>query len=51
MKFIKHWKSVFLSIAIVALLFLLWDVYFTAKGYWGFNPAYFMGLLIFKLPI
>ncbi len=51
MKFIKHWKSVFLSITIVASFFLIWDVIFTDHGYWGFNSTYFMGLLIFKLPI
>lgn len=51
MRFIKHWKSVFFSIFIVAAVFLIWDVIFTHHGVWGFNSKYFMGLLLFKLPI
>lgn len=51
MKFIKNWKAVFLSITIVAFVFIIWDIIFTEKGIWGFNPAYFVGFLIFKLPI
>lgn len=50
MNFIKNWKSVFLSITLVAILFLIWDVYFTRIGVWGFNPAYYLGFTIFGLP-
>lgn len=51
MNFIKHWKAVFLSIALVASFYIVWDVIFTYAGVWGFNPDYFIGLTIFKLPI
>lgn len=51
MHFIKHWKAVFLSISLVALFYLVWDVFFTYNGVWGFNPDYFIGLTIFQLPI
>lgn len=50
MNFIKNWKSVFLSIILVAIPFLIWDVYFTRIGVWGFNPAYYLGFTIFGLP-
>lgn len=32
-------------------MFLFWDVLFTIKGVWSFNPAYIIGLRIFKLPV
>jgi len=51
MHFIKWWKEVFISIAIVASLFIVWDILFTAQGVWGFNERYLIGLTIFNLPI
>ena len=51
MRFIKWWKSVFLSLFIVAFFFLVWDVIFTKIGVWGFNPMYHVNLTIFKLPL
>lgn len=49
--FIKHAKSVFLSIGIVAVFFLIWDAIFTAQGIWGFNPDYYLGFTILHMPI
>ncbi|ARV05947.1 lycopene cyclase [Polaribacter sp. SA4-10] len=51
MKFIKHWKAVFLSLTMVATVFLIWDAIFTANGVWGFNADYHMNLLLFGMPI
>lgn len=51
MRFIKWWKSVFLSIFIVAFFFLVWDVWFTKMGVWGFNPTYHVNFTIYGLPI
>jgi len=51
MRFIKWWKSIFLSIFIVAFFFLVWDVIFTKIGVWGFNPAYHVNFTIFGLPL
>ena len=51
MYFIKDWKAVFLSITIVAIPFLIWDVYFTQEGIWGFNPNYLIGIHILNLPL
>ena len=51
MHFIRWWKSVFLSIFIVAGFFIFWDVIFTRYGVWGFNPDYHLGIDIAGLPI
>lgn len=34
-----------------ALLYILWDMYFTAKGVWSFNEAYITGIKIYNLPL
>ena len=35
MSFIKQWKTVFMSIILVATFFIVWDVIFTENGIWG----------------
>lgn len=49
--FYKKWKYLFPSIIIVGLVFILWDIWFTNLGVWGFNESYFLGIKIFSLPI
>lgn len=51
MRFIKWWKSIFLSILITAIFFIIWDILFTKQGVWGFNPAYHLGINLFGLPL
>lgn len=51
MRFIQWWKSVFLSIFIVGIFFIVWDIIFTRQGVWGFNPEYHIGLNLAGLPI
>ncbi|PKP41224.1 MAG: lycopene cyclase domain-containing protein [Bacteroidetes bacterium HGW-Bacteroidetes-12] len=51
MRFINHWKIVFSSISIVAVVYIIWDVIFTKIGVWGFNPDYHLGISIFQLPL
>ncbi len=51
MHFIHWWKSVFLSIFIVGIFFIVWDIIFTQQGVWGFNPEYHIGLNFMGLPI
>ncbi len=36
---------------IPALLYIVWDIYFTEKGVWSFNPAYITGIKLYNLPI
>lgn len=49
--FYKHWKYLFPAIFISGLFFILWDILFTAKGVWAFNPNYITGINIANLPI
>lgn len=51
LKLYKKWKYMFPSIVIMMLLFIPWDIVFTANGYWGFNPDYLTGIYIVNLPI
>lgn len=51
---LMFWKNVkaFLPANIITtILFLIWDVWFTEKGVWGFNPDYIVGIFIWNLPI
>jgi len=50
-KLYKQWRALFTAIFIVLIPYIVWDVYFTENGYWGFNPTYLSGFYIFSLPI
>lgn len=50
-KFNKQFKAFVLSSTLIAIPFILWDVFFTSKGYWGFNSNYLVNLHVFLLPI
>ncbi len=49
--FYKKWAFVWPAILVPAALFILWDVWFTSMGVWGFNPRYLVGVYFFNLPI
>jgi len=49
--FYKNWKYVFPAMIIPALLYIVWDIYFTEKGVWSFNPAYITGIKLYNLPL
>ena len=51
LRFNKYFRQFFLANIIVAVLFIIWDIMFTARGVWGFNPLYVTGISIFNLPI
>jgi len=51
LKFVRFWPGVFLGIGVMSLLFVPWDVWFTAKEVWGFNEQYISGIRIANLPI
>ncbi|MEM9884733.1 MAG: lycopene cyclase domain-containing protein [Bacteroidota bacterium] len=46
-----HWKRLFPAVAIVAALFIMWDVIFTEMNVWNFNEKYFLGVRFLSLPI
>lgn len=49
--FFKYWKQFAIACLTVGIPFLIWDVIFTEKGIWGFNPDYLTGINIYNLPI
>jgi lycopene cyclase domain-containing protein len=49
--FYRKWPSLFPAILIVAVFFIGWDMVFTAKGIWWFNPANVGNLKIGNLPV
>lgn len=49
--FYKKWKYLFLPVFIPALLYIVWDVYFTSQGVWRFNTDYITGKKFFNLPV
>ena len=51
LKFYKEYPSFFCSTLLVGFVFVVWDIYFTDNGYWGFNSAYITGVRLFSLPI
>ncbi len=51
LKFYKYFKPFFISNFLVAAIFILWDIAFTSRGIWGFNPDYILGIYVFNLPI
>lgn len=51
LNFRHQFKAAFLSIATVAVPFVLWDIYFTSVMVWGFNPHYLLGISIYNLPL
>ncbi len=49
--FYKNWKYLFPAILIPALLYIVWDFYFTTKGVWSFNENYVIGIKLYNLPV
>lgn len=45
------WKYLFPAIVLTACLFIIWDIYFTQRGIWGFSPKHLSGIYIIKLPV
>ena len=51
LNFHREWQSTWLAIVWSALPFLLWDIYFTSQGIWGFNPIHLLGVDLLGLPL
>ena len=43
-------KPAILSIFLVAIPWIIWDIYATHRGHWDFNENYYLGFKIFNLP-
>jgi len=50
-KFNNYFSSVTLALLISSIPFILWDIYFTYLGVWGFNSEYHSGILLTNLPL
>ena len=51
LKFNKQFKAAWLAILSIATGFIVWDMYFTQIGVWGFNPRYHSGIEFNHLPL
>jgi lycopene cyclase domain-containing protein len=49
--YVRHWKYVLTAGMVVGIPFLIWDMLFTAHGFWGFNPDYLVGIYLYNLPV
>ncbi|WP_118196495.1 lycopene cyclase domain-containing protein [Albibacterium indicum] len=49
--FNRHFGAFIKSAILVAIPFIAWDVWFTAKGVWWFNTDYTLGIALAGLPI
>ena len=47
----RKWRFLVPAILLVGLPFIAWDVFFTARGVWGFNETYVSGLHLLRLPV
>ena len=50
-RFVRFWPALFPAIAVMMALFIPWDIAFTERGIWGFNPDYLSGLWIAGIPL
>ena len=51
LNFHKTWYAFFPAVLVTGLLFVIWDMYFTGLGVWGFNEKYLTGIEIGNLPL
>lgn len=49
--FYTKWKYLFPALIIPALLYIAWDIFFTAEAVWSFNEKYITGIKISNLPL
>ena len=50
-KFNNYFSSLFIALLISSIPFILWDIYFTYLGVWGFNSEYHSSILVINLPL
>lgn len=51
LRFVQCWKHFGWSMSSIAVLFLLWDAWFTSMGVWGFHERYLVGIYVGPLPL
>lgn len=50
-KLYKDWNSLFFATLISLTPYVIWDIIFTEKAFWGFNDVYLSGHFLFGLPM
>ena len=50
-KFNKYFFPLFITLLVSAIPFILWDIYFTYLGVWGFNAEYHSHIFLINLPV
>ena len=51
LQFYKQYKIVIPSIILVAIVYIVCDIYLTNIGVWGFNSRYHSNILLYNLPV
>lgn len=49
--FYKKWKFLFPAMILPAVLYIVWDMYFTENGVWSFNDTFITGIKFNGLPL
>lgn len=49
--FYTNWKHLFPAVILTGIVFVIWDIIFTEKGIWGFNPIHLSGVYFFNIPL
>jgi lycopene cyclase domain-containing protein len=49
--FYTKWPDVFKAGIVPAILFIVWDMFFTSKGVWSFSEQHISGVMIGNLPV
>lgn len=51
LRFDRYFSAYLLAASLVAIPFIAWDIWFTARGVWWFNLDYTLGFTVFGLPV
>lgn len=51
LRYYRNWPGLFAGIALMMVLFLPWDIWFTHEGVWWFNDRYITGVKLWLLPL
>lgn len=51
LKFYKKWPALAIGLLVMMVVFIPWDIAFTDRGFWGFNPDYLSGYYLLGLPL